>query len=303
MIKTIAPPLLQAGDRVCVVLPSGSGSPEALQAGIDLWRDWGYDVVPMLPQTPAKLHYLAGSDRERLTCLQAAFDDPDCRAILCGRGGYGATRLLPHLDWRGFMESPKWIVGFSDITALLWAAAARGIASVHGPIVAHMQLESDLSQNRLHRYLTQGTMPSLSGQGWVAGSASGTLMPANLTVATALLGTSDWPLKEDRPIVLAIEDINERDYRIDRMLTQWHSSGALQSVVGVALGRFCWEDDWSEAAPYSADMTLRDRLLDLGIPIVAGLEFGHGEGDNMALPVGVEAILNGDSGTLSLKGV
>ncbi|MGK7913554.1 MAG: LD-carboxypeptidase [Synechococcus sp.] len=295
----VTPPLLQAGDRVCVVLPSGSGSPQSLQTGIEIWRSWGYEVVPMLPQEAAPLNYLAGSDLERLACLQTAFDDPDCRAILCGRGGYGATRLLPQLDWRGFMDSPKWIVGFSDITALLWAAASRGIVSVHGPIVTHMSLESAESRDRLHRYLTKGTMPSISGQAWSAGHATGVLMPANLTVATALLGTSDWPVGE-RPTVLALEDINEQNYRIDRMLTQWRGSGALKSVVGVALGRFCWEDTWSEDSPYSAEITLRDRLLDLGIPIVAGLEFGHGDGDNLALPVGVIAELDGDRGTLSL---
>lgn len=299
----VTPPLLQAGDRVCVVLPSGSGSPESLQAGIEVWRGWGYDVVLMLPQEPSSLKYLAGSDRDRLACLQAAFDDPDCRAILCGRGGYGATRLLPKLDWQGFMQSPKWIVGFSDITALLWAAASRGIASIHGPIVAHMLQESEASRDRLHRYLTEGTMPMLHGQSWAAGYATGMLRPANLTVATALMGTADWPLNSDRPIVLAIEDINEQDYRIDRMLTQWRSSGAFKSVVGIALGRFCWENDWSDNVPYSAEMTLRNRLLDLEIPVVAGLEFGHGDGDNLALPVGAEAVLDGDRGTLSLRKV
>ena len=298
-MKIVTPPLLKAGDRVCVVMPSGSGSQKSLQSGIDIWRNWGYEVVPMLPQESSKLDYLAGSDRDRLTCLQAALDDPDCRAILCGRGGYGATRVLPALDWRGFLESPKWIVGFSDITALLWAAAARGIASMHGPIVAHMPLESEASQERLHGYLSGGTMSSLSGQGWSSGNATGKLMPANLTVATALLGTYDWPLG-DLPVVLAIEDINEQDYRIDRMLTQWRHSGAFQSVVGIALGRFCWTDEWSENYPYSAEMTLRDRLLDLGVPVVAGLEFGHGEGDNLALPVGVDVAIDGDRGTITL---
>ena len=84
------------------------------------------------------------------------------------------------------------------------------------------------------------------------------------------------------------------------MLTQWRSSGAFKCVVGIALGRFCWEDDWPDETPYSAAMTLLDRLLDLNIPIVAGLEFGHGDGDNLALPVGVEAVLDGDLATLSL---
>ena len=298
------PPLLKPGDLLCVVLPSGSGSLKSLQAGIELWRDWGYDVIPLLPNTPSGLDYLAGSDGERLRCLQTAFDDPSYRAILCGRGGYGATRLLPQLDWAGFLDSPKWIVGFSDITALLWAAAARGVASIHGPIVAHMPLESVSSRDRLHRLLSVGTLEPLQGESWSAGSATGILMPANLTVAAAMLGTPDWPLGERclerRKIILAIEEINEQDYRIDRLLTQWRNAGVFCSVAGVALGRFCWTDAWTEEKPYSVEVTLQDRLLDLGIPVVAGLEFGHGDGDNLALPVGVEAAIDGDKGTLAI---
>ncbi|MGK7909558.1 MAG: LD-carboxypeptidase [Synechococcus sp.] len=303
------PPLLKPGDRLCVVLPSGSGSEKSLQTGIELWRDWGYEVVPLLPETPSMLDYLAGSDRSRLECLQAAFDDPDCRAILCGRGGYGATRLLSQLDWSGFLDSPKWIVGFSDITALLWAAAARGVASIHGPIVAHMPLESATSRNRLHSLLTSGTSEPLRGKGWGAGSTTGMLMPANLTVAAALLGTPDWPLSDrvfkgcpvgNRKIILAIEDINEQDYRIDRMLTQWRHVGVFGSVVGVALGRFCWTDNWTEEKPYSVALTLKDRLMDLDVPVVSRLEFGHGDGDNLALPVGVEAAIDAELGTLAI---
>ena len=110
--------------------------------------------------------------------------------------GIWATRLLPQLDWTGFLRSPKWIVGFSDITALLWAAAARGVAGVHGPIVRHMPLESDASRQRLLRWCQGEAIAVLQGVTWRGGVAEGLLMPANLTVATALIGTQDWPLGE-----------------------------------------------------------------------------------------------------------
>ncbi|WP_017325872.1 LD-carboxypeptidase [Synechococcus sp. PCC 7336] len=293
------PARLQEGDRICVVLPSGGVTLADLEPGLQYWRQWGYEVVSLVPQESSELEYLAGTDGARLNSLQTALDDPHCRAIVCGRGGYGATRLLPHLDWTQFCQSPKWIVGFSDITALLWAAARRGVASVHGPIVKHMPLESDVSRDRLHGWLTQGYVDSLQGLVWSGGTATGLLMPANLTVATALLGTRDWPLA-DRPAILAIEDINEEAYRLDRLLTQWRNAGAFEGVAGIALGRFSWSDDWHEPVPYSAEAALRDRLLDLGIPIVAQLKFGHGEGDNLALPVGAIARLDGDRGSLSL---
>lgn len=298
-MSLIFPPRLRVGDRARVVLTSGPCERADLNAGIDIWQGWGLQVEVDLPTQPAALSYLAGSDRDRLHKLQSALDDPTCRAVLCGRGGYGMTRLLPALDWTGFRAQPKWIVGFSDITALLWAAARQGIASLHGPLVATLAEEASDVRQEMHQWLTAGTAYEWMGTAWHAGCATGTLLPANLAVATALLGTAAWPLPLAR-VILAWEDINEDAYRLDRLLTQWRQTGAFESVVGIALGRFSWSDPLTSGETYDATATLRDRLLDLGVPVVADFPFGHGAGDNRALPVGAAAMLDGDRGTLKV---
>ncbi len=283
----IVPPLLKATDRAVVVAPSGL--PGDSRAGISLWQAWGLAIDPWAPASSNTLDYLAGDDTSRLAALQAALDSPDYAAILCARGGYGATRLLDQLNWQGFRQHPKWLVGFSDTTALLWAAFKAGVASLHAPLLSTLPYEPEASLTHLHTLLFSGDFTPLPGEVWRDGTAVGRLLPANLTVATALLGTPHWPHWRE-PIILAIEDINEEAYRLDRMLTQWRQAGALAKVAGIALGRFSWTE--SETEPDDPLPTLRDRLLDLTIPVVVNLPFGHA-GANYALPVGVWARLEG----------
>lgn len=282
----ILPPALKATDRVRVVAPSSP--PGDISAGIAIWQAWGLTVEPLNVPSPY-LEYLADRDRDRLVALQAALDDPNCAAILCARGGYGATRLLDQLDWQGFRQQPKWLIGFSDTTALLWAAGKAGVASLHAPLLSTLPHEPEASLTHLRKLLFDGVFTPLVGEVWQAGVAEGRLVPANLTVATALLGTPHWPHFSE-PIILAIEDINEEAYRLDRMLTQWRQAGVFAKVAGLALGRFSWTE--SETEPDDPLPTLRDRLLDLPIPVVANLPFGHA-GANYALPLGAWAHLEG----------
>jgi muramoyltetrapeptide carboxypeptidase len=137
----------------------------------------------------------------------------------------------------------------------------------------------------------------LTGKGWGAGQGTGLLLPANLTVATHLLGTFVQPALDG--VILALEDVTEAPYRIDRMLTQWRMTGALKNVQGIALGRFSRCDPPLGSKSWTVEEVLRDRLGDLGIPIVSDLPFGH-DGVNAALPVGRMAQLDGDKGTLTL---
>ena len=144
-------------------------------------------------------------------------------------------------------------------------------------------------------WVERGSIDSLMGEGWGNGTASGLLLPANLTVATHLLGTAVQPELEG--VILALEDVGEAPYRLDRLLTHWRMTGALNQVAGIALGRFSSCDAPEGYPSLSVDDLLRDRLSDLGIPVVSGLAFGH-EGDNAALPVGIRVSLDGDLGRL-----
>ncbi len=297
------PAPLQSGDRLCVIAPSGTlRELESFQQGLEIWRSQGYQV-DLLPGYDDRWGYLAGKDGDRRQQLRTAWHDPTCRGILCARGGYGGARLLEDWTW-SHPESasekpitPKWLIGFSDITALLLSLSQQGISGVHGPLLTTIATEPDWSRQRLWDWVTGRPLAPLVGQGWQGGTATGQLLPLNLTVATHLLGT---PIQPDfTGVILAIEDVGEAPYRLDRMLTQWRLAGIFEQIAGIAIGRF------SQCAPpatlpsFTVEEVLLDRLGDLNLPIVAGLPFGH-DGPNAALPVGVAALLDGHQGTLQV---
>lgn len=217
-----------------MVTPSGAlRELEAFWRGVEVWRSHGYQVK-LSPGYGDRWGYLAGTDEYRRLQLAAALEDPMCRGILCARGGYGGARLLE--DWNWTSTDPKWLIGFSDITSLLWSLSLQQVSGVHGPLLTTLAAEPDWSVKRLLNWVAGYPLEPLSGKGWGGSVASGLLLPANLTVATHLLGTPAQPALDG--VILALEDVSEAPYRIDRMLTQWRMSGALQQVRGIALGRF-----------------------------------------------------------------
>jgi muramoyltetrapeptide carboxypeptidase len=301
MPEIILPPPLKRGDLLRVIAPSGALREfDTFYQSIEIWRSRGYQVeVP--PTITDKWGYLAGTDQNRGYQLADAWNDPNCRGILCARGGFGSTRILEHGNWQPKLspiQNPKWLIGFSDITALLWSLYNAGISSVHGPVLTTLANEPDWSSERLFNWVESLTLEPLQGNGWGGGVATGILLPGNLTVATHLLAT---PFKPDfSGVILAFEDVSEAPYRIDRMLTQWRLSGALSQVRGIALGGFTACEPPINVPSFTIEEVLRDRLGDLGIPVVAELPFGHDK-CNAALPVGAEVTLDGDSGTLKIS--
>jgi len=243
----------------------------------------------------ARQGYLAGDDARRIEELRKALADPEVDAILCARGGYGATRLLDALSVDEVQGAAKRIVGFSDITALhaLWARA--GVPSLHASMVASLAKASDLHFERFVRAL-EGERPAPLEElvPLHAGVARGRLVGGNLAVLSALLGTPYAPPWDDT--VLFLEDVGERPYRVDRMLTSLRQAGALSRVRGVLLGAF------TEAAPgedgVSVEDVLGERLSDLGIPVASGAAAGHID-DNLELPFGHEVELDTARGTLT----
>ncbi|KAB8319769.1 LD-carboxypeptidase [Tolypothrix campylonemoides VB511288] len=295
----IVPPPLKPGDLLQVVAPSGALREfEAFQKGVEIWRSRGYQVE-LIPEIDDKWGYLAGKDKSRRDRLATAWNEPECRGILCARGGFGSTRILENWTWQNSENSalPKWLIGFSDITALLWSLYTAGICSVHGPVLTTLASEPDWSIQRLFDWVEGRPLPSLKGRGWGGGVASGILLPGNLTVATHLLSTPMLP--DIDGVILAFEDVTEAPYRIDRMLTQWRMSGALSKVRGIALGSFSRCEPPPNVPSFSVEEVLGDRLGDLGIPVVSDLPFGH-DGPNAALPVGVKVTLDAQQGILDI---
>ena len=295
------PPPLQPGDLLQIVTPSGAiRELEAFQKGIEIWRSRGYNLQ-LSDAWNARDGYLAGSDSSRRHQLATAWHNPDCQGILCTRGGYGSARLLENWTWENQKskvksQKSKWLIGFSDITNLLWSLYQSGICGVHGPVLTTIAAEPEWSINRLFDSLEGRNLAPLTGVGWGGGKVRGRLLPGNLTVATHLLGTPIQPPLDGT--ILALEDVTEAPYRIDRMLTQWRMSGVFKGIRGIALGRFSRCEAPSGIASWTIEEVLRDRLGDLGIPIISDLPFGH-DGANAALPVGQFVELDGDRGILS----
>lgn len=289
------PPKLTPGDLLHVISPSGGLQvSEQFEEGLAVWRQRGYRVH-LSDGYNDRWGYLAGRDERRRQQLLSALQAPDCKGILCSRGGYGGTRLLENWVWPQ-IEAAKWLIGFSDITSLLWSLSRQGVAGVHGPVLTTLAGESNWSRARLFNWVENHAIEPLQGTGWTGGQVEGVLLPGNLCVATHLLGTAAEPVLNN--VILAFEDVGEAPYRLDRMLTQWRSMGKLANVCGIALGRFSgWEPE-NDKPTLSVEDVMRDRLGDLGIPIVADLPFGH-DGVNAALPVGLPVTLDAKAGTLS----
>jgi len=273
-----------------------------LDAGIAILEGWGL-VVERKPLR--SWGYLAGSDQERSADLRTERPgkDPAVSLLACMRGGWGSARLLE----RPLAMGPTWLLGFSDVTSLLWAQVAQGHGgAIHGPLLTSLAAEPAWSQQRLRSLLFGEPLADLAGEGWSPGLAEGPLLVANLTVATHLLGTPHLP--DLRGAILVLEDVGEAPYRIERMLTHWRLSGALQQLAGIGLGHFTDCDDApADQAPcteqaldrFSLEQVLRERTADLGVPVVSGLPVGHVAG-NAALPLGAWAELDADRGRLRM---
>ena len=290
------PSFLNPGDTVQIIAPSGPFLElSSLEKGIEIWSSKGYDIV--LGKSWNACHgYLAGTDDQRLNDLLEALQNPECKAIMPLRGGYGCVRLFETKQLNTLLaKHPKWIIGFSDITVLLWKLASINIQSIHGPVLTTLCNEPNWSIERLFTYIQGSNLPPLKGKGWGGGISQGILLPANLTVATHLLGT---PLQPSfNGAILALEDIGEDPYRIDRILTQWKLMGILHKIHGIVLGSFSQCNTFSKNPSWTVEEVLRNRLSDLNIPIVSNLPFGHGK-VNAILPVGINVVINGDQGYL-----
>lgn len=288
------PAPLKPGDLLKVIAPSGAlRETEAFEKGVEIWRSRGYKVE-ISNSINDRAGYLAGKDSDRIKQLSDAWNDPECKGILCARGGYGSARILENWQWG---DRHKWLIGFSDITCLLWSLYNQGKSGVHGAVLTTLAAEPEWSIERLFNIVEGRPVEPLQGIGWGGGVANGTLLPANLTVATHLLGTPIQPNIEG--VILALEDVTEAPYRIDRLLTQWRLSGVFTKVRGIALGRFSRCDAPVNIPSWTIAEVLRDRLSDLNIPIVSDLPFGH-DGCNAALPVGLLAKLDAERGILAI---
>lgn len=291
------PRRLAAGDRVVVVSPSGPVPKDRLDIGCAILRGWGLDVVvaPHALDVHDRFGYLAGGDADRAGDLQDAWLDPSVAAVLCARGGYGVQRILDRLDWSAMRGvAPKVLAGYSDITALHEAFATRlGVATLHAPMVgAHVFVSDDRTAELFRRTLFEPesvrTLTSPTAHALVPGRARGVTVGGCLGMLAAELGTATGRGSAEGGIVL-LEDVDEKAYRVDGYLTHLRRAGWFDGVAGVVLG------SWKDCEP--VEDVMRDRLTDLGVPVVSELGFGHGD-SSLTVPLGLPATLDADSATL-----
>ncbi len=239
--------------------------------------------------------YLAGDDPRRLAELWRALEEPDTRAIVCARGGYGAMRLLDRLPPGTVRRARKVLVGFSDVTALHASWALAGLRSLHAPMAASLAKASDPALARWFAGL-EGEVPApFPVEPLVPGVAEGPLLGGNLAVLAALLGTPFLPPLDGA--ILFLEDVGERPYRVDRMLTQLRLAGVFARVSGVAIGSFRACDPGPDGV--TVEEVLRERLRELNVPVALGVPAGHID-DNVPLPLGARARLDAEHGELAL---
>jgi muramoyltetrapeptide carboxypeptidase len=295
MARFARPPALRERDHVHCIAPSSPFDRTRFDAGALLIAE-RYEVVHGRSLF-AQRGYLAGEDAARLDDLAAALRDGSVRALVAARGGYGATRLLPQLSVDEIRSRAKWLVGFSDVTALhaLWAQA--GLCSIHGPMVCSLS-EASARLREAWFDLLAGAVPSaLDGLQCVAsGRAEGRLFGGNLTVLAALVGTPYLPSLRD--VVLLLEDVGERPYRLDRALTSMLQAGALDGVRAIVLGQFTQCEPGVDGVT-AADV-LRERLARLAVPIVADAPVGH-VAENRPLLLGSHAAVDADAGTVHFE--
>jgi muramoyltetrapeptide carboxypeptidase len=272
-VSAVRPRRLEAGAAVRIVAPAGPVDPAGLAAGAREIAARGYGIH-VAENAAAHTGYLAGGDGERLTALQAAIDDPAARAIWAARGGYGTTRILDDLRLDRLAADPPWVVGSSDLTALLLELWARHrVVSVHGPMAARLP-DTDPRDAAATFALLGGGGPepidTLSPL--VAGTARGPLVGGNLCVIAHCLGALD-PRFADGAI-LFLEEVSERPYRIDRSLVQLARAGVLDGVAGVVVGELTACDPNPDGVT-AADV-VRERLAGLGVRVATGYPAAHG---------------------------
>ena len=293
----VMPPSLKVGDKIAIISPAstpGEQSPELAAATL---RAWGFEPV-IGPHALAKHHMYAGTIEERCADLRWALNDPDIKAIVCTRGGYGSSMLLDPMTRADFNRHPKWIVGYSDITALHSAMVCSGVMSIHanmGGALGSRGAEDTI--NLMLRELLLGHLPSYTVPAHPlnqAGTARGIVLGGNMAVFTNIGGSRQWDFLDrenirGRDIILFFEDVSENMPRVNSMLQALRLKGVLDQVKGIIVGRFT---EYEPSHDYT-DMNemLAETLNGYDIPVCYDFPASHDEDWNYPMIEGCPAVL------------
>lgn len=302
----IIPPFLKPGDKIAIVSPSGTVLPERVDGAVRSFAKWGF--VPVLGEHCKEQYKSYGVIthsapwQDRLSDFNRALHDPEVKAILCSRGGYGAVHLLEHLDLDYIATHPKWIVGFSDISALHAAWHRAGVVSIHSPMAKHLTIyDTEDEINRInYDIMTCGKLPEYQVPAHHHnhhGSATATITGGNLAVLMGLLATPFNLIKPGH--IIFIEDVSEQVYQVQRLLYHLRLAGILPNLAGLVVGQFTKHR--GEDTTAMVDM-IHDMVAPYGYPVAFNFPIGHIT-RNVPIVEGATAslIVNDDGAKLSLR--
>jgi len=281
------PPYLKEGDTIGIICPAGYMPFEKIETCIAVLGDWGYKVKTG-STAGHQYHYFSGTDEERLSDLQQMLDDKDVKAILCARGGYGVSRIIDKVNWKGFKKHPKWVIGFSDVTVLhSFLYTQLKTASLHAPMA------NAFNENGYQGMYVQSLRSALAGEATNyavpshefnrRGIASGILVGGNLSLLAHQIGSKSDLQTEN--CILFVEDIGEYLYNIDRMLLQLDRAGKFETLAGLIIGGFTDMKDTDRPFGKSIDEVINDIVKDYAYPICFNFPVSHGR-ENYALKIG-----------------
>ena len=272
----IQPSHLKQGDTIGIVCPSGNIPLEKVQICIQTLEKWGYSVK-LGTTVGAKKDSFSGTDTERAADLQSMLDDPSVKAILCARGGYGASRIIGSMNFKNFNEHPKWIIGFSDITVLHAAILQQNCMSIHGPMAAAFAKgevgESYIQSLKqvLEGEKTSYTIPAHSMN--TLGNAKAELVGGNLCILAHLIGSKNEV--ETSGKILFLEDVGEYHYNIDRLLIQCKNAGLFDNLAGLVIGGFTDLKDPSSDFGATAYEIIKEHTSAYTYPICFDFPISH----------------------------
>lgn len=288
----IRPRFLRKGDTVCIVAPGRKLDQESIEAAVKVIESRGLSVKLSQNLLSNRHNYLSGTDAERLDDLQRALNDPSINAVICARGGYGTTRVLDQLDFTKFIQSPKWICGFSDITALHLKIQSLNIQSIHSAMPVQLARKEHASSTESLLDVLFGRPSVLTANGSLSnrsGETSAELIGGNLSLLTDSLGTASEIQTDNK--ILIIEEVGEYRYRLDRMLVQLKRAGKLKNLAGLVIGYMTDIKEGELPFGETVEEIIRNHTEEFNYPIAFNLSTGH-ESPNLAWIAGAKGQLS-----------
>lgn len=297
------PPFLKKGDTIAITCPAGYMEAQKIKTCVKTLQEWGFQVMVGKTVGSKSTNYFSGTDEERRDEFQALLDEPSIKAILCGRGGYGVTRIIDQLNFSAFKKNPKWVIGFSDITVLHAHLLTKcNTASLHAPManafndggakLPYVQsLQKALKGTKAKYICATHEMNRI-------GKASGVLMGGNLALIAHLVGSKI--MYKTKGAILFLEDVGEYGYNIDRMFIQLKRAGVLNQLSALILGGFTDRKDTTRPFGKTVEEIIQEHIAEFDYPVCFGFPVSH-DRENYALKVGARFELNITAKTVQLK--